>query len=36
MNMHVDEKSDSVVVLMKLPNKEDFVLGGGSGGKDAA
>jgi len=36
MNMHVDEKSDSVIVLMKLPNKEDFVLGGGSGGKDAA
>jgi hypothetical protein len=36
MNMYVDEKSDSVIVLMKPSNKEGFALGGGGGGKDAA
>jgi hypothetical protein len=36
MYMYVDEKSDSVVVLMKPPNKEGLALGGSGRRKDAA
>jgi hypothetical protein len=36
MNVYVDEKSDSVIVLTKPSNKKGHALGGDGGGKDAA